>query len=48
LNLIEEARVLRSRERYPGRRPDESLGVALLDLDYRPVDLEVVEVLGID
>ena len=35
-------------ERDPGRRPDQPLGLPAFDLDYRPVDLEVVEVLGID
>src|SRR5580658_3652626 len=36
------------RQRDPGRRPDEALGAPLLDLDHRPVDLEVVELLRID
>ena len=35
-------------ERHPGRRPDQSLGLPALDLDHRPVDLEIVEVLGVD
>jgi hypothetical protein len=35
-------------DRDPGRRPDKPLGLPALDLDYRPVDLEVVEILGID
>jgi hypothetical protein len=39
---------LRPGQRDPGRRPDKTLGLTALDLDYRPVDLEIVEVLGID
>ena len=35
-------------QRDPGRRPDQAFGLAALDLDHRPVDLEVVEVLGVD
>ncbi len=35
-------------DRDPGRRPDQPLGLAALDLDHRPVDLEIVEVFGID
>jgi len=35
-------------DRDPRRGPDQALGVTALDLDDRPVDLEVVVVLGID
>jgi hypothetical protein len=35
-------------EREPRGGPDQPLGPPALDLDDRPVDLEVVEVLGID
>ena len=41
-------RRVRPRQRHPGRRPDEAAGVTALDLDHRPVDLEVVELLGVD
>jgi len=39
---------LGARERDPRGRPDQPLRLPVLDVDDRPVDLEVVEVLGVD
>jgi hypothetical protein len=43
-----EASVGPAGEGDPGGRPDQALGLAVDDLDYRAVDLEIVEVIRID